>query len=173
MMLSRRGVLVLGGGLAALASRVRADSPVEITMRGTPRGERVWFSPQGLAVAPGTLIRFVNKDPGNSHTATCYHPSILDRPRRIPSAAKPWDSDFLLPDESFQVTLTVPGVYDYYCQPHEMAGMVGRIVVGKPGDAGWEGPATGAGDLMPEVLAAFPAVPAILAAGRIEAPGAS
>ena len=24
------------------------------------------------------------------------------------------------------------GVYDYYCVPHEHAGMVGRIVVGKP-----------------------------------------
>src|SRR5213080_74914 len=34
------------------------------------------------------------------------------------------------------VTLTVPGVYDYFCQPHEAAGMVGRIVVGKPGGPG-------------------------------------
>ncbi|MGK8236557.1 plastocyanin/azurin family copper-binding protein [Roseovarius sp. MS2] len=27
-------------------------------------------------------------------------------------------------DESFEVTLEVPGVHDYYCLPHEMAGMV-------------------------------------------------
>jgi plastocyanin len=26
----------------------------------------------------------------------------------------------------------VPGVYDYFCTPHEMAGMVGRIIVGEP-----------------------------------------
>ncbi|MGZ3579256.1 MAG: plastocyanin/azurin family copper-binding protein, partial [Syntrophales bacterium] len=25
-----------------------------------------------------------------------------------------------------------PGVYDYYCMPHEEAGMVGRIIVGRP-----------------------------------------
>ena len=31
----------------------------------------------------------------------------------------------------FDVTLTAPGVYDYFCTPHEAAGMVGRIVVGK------------------------------------------
>ena len=29
--------------------------------------------------------------------------------------------------------LTVEGVYDYFCAPHEMAGMVGRIIVGRPG----------------------------------------
>jgi hypothetical protein len=34
------------------------------------------------------------------------------------------------------VTLTVEGVYDYYCLPHEQAGMVGRIVVGQPSGPG-------------------------------------
>jgi hypothetical protein len=28
------------------------------------------------------------------------------------------------------------GVYDYYCLPHEQAGMVGRIVVGQPSGPG-------------------------------------
>ncbi len=36
----------------------------------------------------------------------------------------------------FDVTLTVQGVYDYYCMPHEQAGMVGRIVVGRPDGPG-------------------------------------
>jgi hypothetical protein len=36
------------------------------------------------------------------------------------------------PGDAFEMTLTVPGVYDYYCLPHEQAGMVGRIVVGRP-----------------------------------------
>ncbi|MFB9223910.1 plastocyanin/azurin family copper-binding protein [Paracoccus cavernae] len=168
---SRRDVLAFGGGLAALATMATAGGEVVISMRGTARGEHVWFSPQGLAIAPGTPLRFVNDDPGNSHTATAYHPSVLDRPLRIPEMAKPWDSDFLLPGQSFSLTLTVPGVYDYCCQPHEMAGMVGRIIVGHPGDAGWQGPSPESGDLMPEVLAAFPSVEVILNAGRIEAKG--
>lgn len=166
---SRRDILALGGGLAALATLAKAEAESVITMRGTARGEHVWFSPMGLAIASGTTLRFVNEDPGNSHTSTAYHPSVLDRPLRIPETAKPWDSGFLLPGQSFALTLTEPGVYDYYCQPHEMAGMVGRIVVGHPGDAGWQGPSTDSGDLMPEVLAAFPLVEAILKAGRIEA----
>lgn len=146
---------------------LRAGPLEVIEMRGTARGEKVWFSPYGLAVAPGTTIRFVNRDPGNSHTATTYHPKNYDRTRRIPQAATPWDSDFLLMDGSFEVTLTVPGVYDYYCLPHEMAAMVGRIVVGSPGDQGWEGQATDTDDLSPDVLAAFPKVEDILALGRI------
>ena len=46
-----------------------------------------------------------------------------------------------MPGESFEVELTEPGVYDYFCIPHEHAGMVGRIVVGGPGpDDGAAGP---------------------------------
>ncbi len=170
---TRRHMLALGGGgLATLAapSLLRAASPaVEvIEMSGTARGEHVWFRPQGLAVAPGTTLRFVNLDPGNSHTATAYHPDLFERPLRIPEGAAPWDSGFLMPDETFEVALEQPGVYDYYCLPHEMAGMVGRIVVGRPGDPGWEEASEEGGDLPEAALAAFPSVEEILAAGRID-----
>lgn len=163
MTLTRREVLLTGGGLAVLcAAPALAAGETVIEMQGSARGEQVWFAPLGLAVAVGTTVRFINRDPGNSHTATSYHPSILDRPRRIPQAAQPWDSDFLLPDDRFAIVLTVPGVYDFYCQPHEMAGMVGRLVVGRPGDPGWEEPDYPAGDLPEVALAAFPAVADIL-----------
>ena len=168
---SRRLVLALGGGaLATLTMQGRLlAAPVEtVEMRGTARGDHVWFSPRGLAVAPGTTVRFVNRDKGNSHTSTAYHPAFFDRKRRIPKAAQPWDSDYLLPDESFEVTLTVPGVYDYYCVPHEMAGMAGRIVVGVPADPGWEGPSDDSGDLLAETLASLPSVEEILAKGRVD-----
>lgn len=49
----------------------------------------------------------------------------------------PWDSGFLVNDrDRFEITLTVEGVYDYFCLPHEAGGMVGRIVVGRPGGPG-------------------------------------
>lgn len=35
---------------------------------------------------------------------------------------------------TFERVFAVPGVYDYFCKPHELAGMAGRIVVGEPGD---------------------------------------
>lgn len=171
MMTARRQFLALGGGLGAallLPRSLRAAPDEVIEMRGTARGERIWFGTNGLAVAPGTTVRFVNRDKGNSHTATAYHPANFDRLRRIPAAAEPWDTDFLLPGESVEVTLRAPGVYDYYCIPHELAAMVGRIVVGHPDDPGWEGPAPATDDVSAEVLAALPPVEEILTHGRIE-----
>ncbi|RXK51135.1 plastocyanin/azurin family copper-binding protein [Halorientalis pallida] len=31
-----------------------------------------------------------------------------------------------------EVTLDTPGVYDYYCIPHESSGMIGSVIVGQP-----------------------------------------
>lgn len=168
---TRRHVLALvSGSLLSLpaAHRAFAASTQTIEMRGTPRGERVWFDPIGLAVAPGTTIRFVNRDRVNTHTATAYHPKLFGRPRRIPEDARPWDSGFLLPQEGFEVTLRQPGVYDYYCIPHEMAGMVGRIVVGQPNNRGWQNAFGSAGDLPDAAAKAFPDVGDILLKGRIK-----
>lgn len=169
MSATRRQILGLGGGiLAALLAgrRVWAQDVVTISMKGTPRGENTWFEPNGLAVAVGTRVRFVNDDPGNSHTATSYHPDLYGRARRIPEAATPWDSGFLLPGQSFEVVLSAPGVYDYYCIPHELHGMAGRIVVGTEDDPGWEGAAAD-DDLPGAVLAHLPPVDAIIDAGAV------
>lgn len=174
MTFKRRNVIWLGGGIvAALGSPglLLAKQVVTVEMRGTARGEKIWFDPIGLSVSPGTTVRFINKDPGNSHTATAYHPDLFGREKRIPALAQPWDSDFLLPGDSFDVTLDVPGVYDYYCIPHEMAAMVGRIVVGTPNDAKWSGAADDASDISAEVLAAFPKVETILNLGNVRVEG--
>ena len=155
----------MGGGLLLAAPalrRVSAADVVEIRMRSDPEGAHVDFDPIGLRVAPGTTVRWVVE--ANVHTATAYHPSNLDHPLRIPRAALPWDSDYLMPGESFAVELTEPGVYDYFCIPHEHAGMVGRIVVGGPGPDDGVRPD---GDLPDVALRAFPPVEAILRKGMV------
>ncbi len=166
----RRQLLQMGGGALAtlMQPAILCAAPLrEVEMRGTGRGEQVWFRPHGLAVARGTTVRFINRDPGNSHTATAYHPDNFDRARRIPKTATTWDSDFLLPNDSYEVVLSEPGVYDYFCIPHEMAGMVGRIVVGTPSDPGWEGPSRDTSDVSEAVLGALPSVEDILNQGQI------
>ncbi len=135
MMLARRTLLRAGGwaaGLALVGLPVAAAPVVEIRMRGNADGSKVWFDPIGVLVEPGQTLRWINEDPGNSHTSTAYHPANTGHPLRIPQGAEPWNSDYLVPKESFELRLTVPGVYDYFCVPHEEAGMVGRIVVGRP-----------------------------------------
>lgn len=166
---ARRRILRAGGGLIAALSlplfAARADGAVEIRMLGRKDGSHVWFDPAGIRLEPGQTVRWLNLDPGNAHTATAYHPANFHRPRRIPDGAMPWDSDYLLPDESFAVTLTRPGVYDYYCVPHEHAGMVGRIIVGAPQAGGWmiNPPKTDGDEAMPEAaLNAFPSVEEIM-----------
>lgn len=135
-------------------------------MGGRSDGSHVWFDPVGLLVQPGQAIRWLNRDRGNAHTATAYHPANFDKPGRIPSAAEPWDSDYLLPGVSFSVTLTQPGVYDYFCIPHEQAGMIGRIVVGRPQANDQRSLGADAG--LPEAARlAFPAVEEIMANGMV------
>ncbi|MGH7669760.1 MAG: plastocyanin/azurin family copper-binding protein [Gemmatimonadaceae bacterium] len=144
-MLSRRdflkagGLALAGAGLsgdrrawAALIEPTRASvvPPVQvIEMRSNLSGSRVWFDPIGVFVAPGTTIRWIVRQ--NVHTTTAYAPRNTHHPLRIPEGAMPWDSGFLVnPGDHFDVTLGTPGVYDYFCAPHEFFGMVGRIIVG-------------------------------------------
>jgi plastocyanin len=149
-----------------------------IAMRSDALGARVWFDPVGLYVPPGTTVRWIVRD--NVHTSTAYHPSNDRHSLRIPEGALPWDSGYLVhPEEHFDLTLRVPGVYDYYCTPHEAAGMVGRIVVGlEPGSVArpfddWVGkPGTEAWRRVPDAArAAFPSVARILAEHRVHSAG--
>jgi len=166
-MFTRRHILQTGGRLLLAASvaprSLAASDVVEITMQGNADGSKIWFDPIGVLVQPGQTIRWTNRDPGNSHTTTAYHPKNAGHGRRIPEGAEPWNSDYLLPNEAFSVTMTVGGVYDYFCIPHEHAGMVGRIVVGHP-DAASAAPSTGGGARsVPEpAQRAFPAVDEIM-----------
>jgi plastocyanin len=176
MMVTRRRMMEAGGGLlAALVFTPmsgRAAGSVEITMRGRAEGSHVWFDPFGLHVEPGQTIRWTNRDPGNSHTVTAYHPKLFERPLRIPEGADPWNSDYLLPGEMFSVTLAKVGVYDYYCVPHEHAGMVGRIVVGLPPATATVSGKTEPGLIpLPRVaLDGFPPVEEIIAKGIVRHP---
>lgn len=186
MTTSSRRAFVKAGGLALAGFGVAPFSgirfryfagPEVIEMRSDALGARVWFDPIGLHVEPGTTVRWIVRE--NVHTTTAYHPHNDKHSLRIPVGARPWDSGYLVqPDNHFDVTLTVPGVYDYYCTPHEGAGMVGRIVVGhargpgaepfdywlgKPGTDGWR--------VVPDAArAAFPSIARILAERRVHPP---
>jgi plastocyanin len=175
---SRREFLKAGGLVAAglgtaslLGMRLHSSSePALIEMRSNALGSRVWFDPIGIYIQPGTTVRWIARE--NVHTTTAYHPHNDHHSLRIPDGAVPWDSGFLVTSgATFDVTLDVPGVYDYYCVPHEAAGMVGRIVVGTQAGVGarpfdyWVGkPGTDRWRRVPDAArAAFPSVTRILA----------
>jgi plastocyanin len=182
--LKASGLALVGFGLvptrrAAGAARFGAGPdwaavPEVIEMRSDGLGSRAWFDPIGVYVEPGTTVRWIVRE--NVHTATAYHPRNDRHSLRIPESAQAWDSGFLVsPGDHFDVTLNVPGVYDYFCMPHEAAGMVGRIVVGRPIGPGakpfdyWVGrPETEGWRHVPEAACqAFPSVERILAERRV------
>ena len=182
-MITRRKLLQAGGiwlaglTLGRFAWSSEKEDVVEIRMISDPSGAFVAFDPIGLRVRPGTRIRWINAN-NNVHTATAYHPTNDRHALRIPSGAKPWDSGYLLHSgDRFELEFTVEGVYDYYCKPHESAGMVGRIVVAEPGkmdQAAFEPypPDSGRPEWkkIPEAaLKNFPPVEAVLRNGRIDA----
>lgn len=169
--LSRRRFLAVGGlavaGLAVTGRRF--GRTLQIRMWSDAGGAHVGFVPRGLLVAPGDTVRWVVEG-ANVHTSTAYHPTNGNAPLRMPAGAQPWRSGFLMrPGDLFEVTLHVPGVYDYFCEPHEAVGMVGRIVVGHPGSPLSFPPAHAGRRPIPEAaLAAFPDAGAVMRRGRID-----
>jgi plastocyanin len=166
------GATALAGIIGPPASR--AVGVVEIRAQGDALGSDVWFDPVGVLIEPGQTVRWIVVE--NIHTTTAYHPRNEGHCLRIPEGAEPWNSGYLVGKGSrFEVALTAEGVYDYFCQPHEAAGMVGRIIVGRPGGPGalpfdyYAGRAgTEQWKPVPEAArAAFPSIDAIMRHGRV------
>ncbi|WP_276300170.1 cupredoxin domain-containing protein [Halorussus lipolyticus] len=88
------------------------------------------FAPEIVRVEAGGTVTWTNVSA--NHSATAYAPAT-DYPQRIPDEAAPWDTGVLVENgASASHTFETPGVYDYYCTPHEPFGMVGTVVVGDP-----------------------------------------
>jgi plastocyanin len=77
------------------------------------------FGPPSLTVVVGVnnTIEWVNQDTA-PHTASSS---------KVPTGAQPFDSGTMAGGAKFNVTLTVPGTYLYYCKFHNW--MQGTIVV--------------------------------------------
>ncbi|WP_144902813.1 cupredoxin domain-containing protein [Halobellus captivus] len=121
---------------------IRPDHEVALVTR--PPGEdddrpipEFFFEPTGLHVSAGDVVRFNLMTP--DHTVTAYHPG-LGRQRRVPEGVPPFSSPVLAGGAFWLYRFDTPGVYDLLCAPHEIFGMVGRVVVGNAesdfGDAG-------------------------------------
>ncbi len=75
------------------------------------------FDPSTLNIKAGDTVKWVNNN-------LAPHNVIFDDYPVASHTALSFSSG-----ESFEVTFDTPGEYDYYCQPHRGAGMVGTIIV--------------------------------------------
>jgi len=90
------------------------------------------FTPQTLTVHVGDTVVWKNGS-ALSHTVTDV-PKLASKTgdATVPKGAKPFNSGYIDPGQSYSHTFTVPGTYHYFCIPHEATGMTGVVIV-KPG----------------------------------------
>lgn len=137
--MNRRSVLVglagasagLGGCLGVLGQGCGRD---DFDVGMTPSA----FQPRELTVPVGTEVVWLNNS-DRGHTVTAYEGALPDGAEFFASGG--YDSESAARDAwqdaggkidtcgSFAHTFEVPGTYQYFCIPHEKAGMVGTVVV--------------------------------------------
>lgn len=86
-----------------------------------------YFEPVGLHVQRGDIVQFTVST--NDHTVTAYHPAHGFQ-RRVPDGVAPFSSPVVPNGGAWLYRFDQPGVYDVYCGPHHLLGMVMRLVVG-------------------------------------------
>jgi plastocyanin len=113
----------------AVDDAVTDDDEVEATEHIIEIVEPLDFSPAEITIAPGDTVTWVNNT-DVVHTSTA-DPELAEDPNNVqlPEGAETWHSGNIEPGEEYSVTLDVPGTYMYICYPHELAGMLGVIIV--------------------------------------------
>jgi plastocyanin len=89
------------------------------------------YEPTKATVKVGDTVEWVN-DAKTLHSVTA-DPDSAQKPGDVvlPPGAKPFDSGFMKPGDTFDYTFTVAGTYKYLCLPHEKDGMIGYVTVTK------------------------------------------
>ena len=127
-------IILAIGALAAAAALAMLPAPagaatqsVLIEMGDTP----AVYEPAKVTVKVGQPVEWINTGK-NVHSVTLV-PDDAQNPKDVaePKGAATFDSGFMAPGSKFSYTFTVPGIYHYFCVPHEKAGMVGVVVVKK------------------------------------------
>lgn len=98
----------------------------------------VAFKPTTFTVERGDEVVWYNNS-ARAHSITAYDDGIPEDAEYFATggydseraALEAWDgmSGSITTGESFSHTFEVPGTYNYFCIPHERAGMVGTVVV--------------------------------------------
>jgi plastocyanin len=108
-----------------LRSAGASTTPFEVKMIDSPPT----FQPSRLSIHVGDTVEWKNAGTSIHHASTDTSSAVNPADISKPSNAKPFDSGFLQPGQSFSYTFTVPGTYRYICAPHETSGMSGEVTV--------------------------------------------
>ena len=121
------GGIVLAFGVAAAQPAVAEEHIVRVI--SDYKNLRMYFSPKMITIQPGDTVTWVNE--------VDEHHNVLSFPDGFPKGAERFISDDLTKaDQSWSMTYTVPGTYQYHCLPHLPMGMQGLVIVGRPSTDG-------------------------------------
>lgn len=91
--------------------------------------DQLKFDPETITVKVGDSVTWTTTG-AVPHTSTCDPTKASNEANiSLPDGAEPWDSGNVNQGEEFSYTFEVAGEYKYICVPHELAGMVGTVVV--------------------------------------------
>jgi plastocyanin len=124
-----------GTATATMAGGGGAEAPTEEVTVG-PGGELV-FEPDELEITPGTTVEWV-WDSNNHNIVVDEQPEGVEWEGTEGGPGTTYDTG-----HTYEFTFETEGTYEYACEPHRSAGMLGTVVVSQ--DAG------GAGDGRAEV----------------------
>ena len=103
-------ILSLGLGISSVSAQT-----VEIKL-GTDAG-MLAFEPNTVNISPGDSVKFINNK-------LAPHNAVFEGHEELSHA----DLAFA-PGESWETTFTDAGTFEFYCEPHRGAGMVGKVIV--------------------------------------------
>ncbi|MEW5303028.1 MAG: hypothetical protein WDW38_001344 [Sanguina aurantia] len=112
-----------GVSIASLAMTFAAHADATILL-GSSTGGLV-FEPATLTIKSGETITWKN-NAGYPHNIVFDEDDV---PSGVVSDAISREEYLNAPGEEYSVKLTTAGEYGYYCEPHQGAGMVGKIIV--------------------------------------------
>ncbi len=113
--------LILGGMSIADSRAGQVHEIDQITDVSALSPDKVYrFSPTYLWIEPGDTVRFLNSV--GQHTVKSIE-------GMYPEGAQPADISHA---PTYDITLTVPGVYGFKCKVHNRHGMFALVVVGDP-----------------------------------------
>ncbi len=116
-----------GSASAQTAHRkTSAQTPVVVKMSG----DNLTFDPPTVTIRRGQTVEWQNNSHGLIHTVTDDTKQAQNKADvSLPPGAKPFDSGYMKPGDSFKHTFTTRGTYRYVCITHEPQKMVGEVVV--------------------------------------------
>ncbi|PNW85356.1 hypothetical protein CHLRE_03g182551v5 [Chlamydomonas reinhardtii] len=120
---AQRVASVAGVSVASLALTLAAHADATVKL-GADSGA-LEFVPKTLTIKSGETVNFVN-NAGFPHNIVFDEDAI---PSGVNADAISRDDYLNAPGETYSVKLTAAGEYGYYCEPHQGAGMVGKIIV--------------------------------------------